>query len=59
VQLQLDVYGEIADAMFQARTHGLPPVDRWSAIGRALLDLRWPRSFEQKFRVVKWIVGRG
>jgi hypothetical protein len=21
--------------------------------------VRWPRSFEQKFRVVKWIVGRG
>src|SRR2546422_527559 len=37
-QLQLDVYGEIADAMFQARVHGLQPVDRWSAIGRALLE---------------------
>jgi hypothetical protein len=21
--------------------------------------VRWPRSFEQKFRVTKWIVGRG
>src|SRR5271166_5812519 len=21
--------------------------------------LKWPRSFEQNFRVVKWIVGRG
>jgi hypothetical protein len=21
--------------------------------------LRWPRSFEQNFRVTKWIVGRG
>jgi GH15 family glucan-1,4-alpha-glucosidase len=37
-QLQLDVYGEIADAMFQARIHGLPRIERWSAIGRALLD---------------------
>lgn len=37
-QLQLDVYGEVADAMFQARVHGLPPVARWSAIGRAFLD---------------------
>ena len=25
-QLQLDVFGEIADAMFQAHEHGLPPV---------------------------------
>jgi GH15 family glucan-1,4-alpha-glucosidase len=37
-QLQLDVYGEIADAMLQARLHGLPPVERWSAISRAFLD---------------------
>ncbi|AGK56927.1 putative glycoside hydrolase, family 15 [Hyphomicrobium denitrificans 1NES1] len=37
-QLQLDVYGEIADAMFQAHQHGLPPVDRWSAIRRGFLD---------------------
>jgi len=26
VQLQLDVYGEIADAIFQARLHGLPAI---------------------------------
>jgi hypothetical protein len=26
-----------------------------SEVGR----LRWPRLFEQKIRVVKWIVGRG
>jgi GH15 family glucan-1,4-alpha-glucosidase len=37
-QLQLDVYGEIADAMFQAYSHGLPAADRWAAIGRAFLD---------------------
>jgi GH15 family glucan-1,4-alpha-glucosidase len=37
-QLQLDIYGEIMDAMFQARRHGLRRVDRWSAIGLALLD---------------------
>jgi len=23
------------------------------------VDLRWPRLFEQKIRVAKWIVGRG
>jgi TolB-like protein len=28
-------------------------------IERALLKLRWPRLFEQKIRVAKWIVGRG
>ena len=22
-------------------------------------QMKWPRSFEQNFRVVKWIVGRG
>ncbi len=37
-QLQLDVYGEVADAMFQAHQRGLPFVDRWRAIGRAFLD---------------------
>jgi GH15 family glucan-1,4-alpha-glucosidase len=37
-QLQLDVYGEITDAMFQARLHGLPAAERWSAIGQAMLD---------------------
>jgi GH15 family glucan-1,4-alpha-glucosidase len=37
-QLQLDVYGEIADAIYQARAHGLPPADRWHAISLALLD---------------------
>jgi len=37
-QLQLDVYGEIADAMYQARSHGLPRAERWSAIARAFLD---------------------
>jgi GH15 family glucan-1,4-alpha-glucosidase len=38
VQLQLDVYGEIADAIFQARLHGLPAVAWATAIGRAFLD---------------------
>lgn len=38
VQLQLDVYGEIADAIFQARLHGLPAVEGATAIGRAFLD---------------------
>ena len=32
-QLQLDIYGEIADAMFQARRHGLAPVADLSGHG--------------------------
>jgi GH15 family glucan-1,4-alpha-glucosidase len=37
-QLQLDVYGEIADAMFQAALGGLPHTDRHDAILSALLE---------------------
>jgi GH15 family glucan-1,4-alpha-glucosidase len=37
-QTQLDVYGEIFDALLHADGHGLPPVPRGDAIGRALLD---------------------
>lgn len=70
MQLQLDVYGEIADAMFQARIHGLPPIDRWSAIARALLDhletiwhepdegiweVRGPRQHFTHSKVMAWV----
>jgi GH15 family glucan-1,4-alpha-glucosidase len=70
VQVQLDVYGEIADAMFQARAHGLPRIDRWSAIGRALLDhletiwrepdegiweVRGPRRHFTHSKVMAWV----
>jgi GH15 family glucan-1,4-alpha-glucosidase len=69
-QLQLDVYGEIADAMFQAHEHGLPPVDRWSAIGRAFLEhletvwrepdegiwvVRGPRQHFTHSKVMAWV----
>jgi GH15 family glucan-1,4-alpha-glucosidase len=69
-QLQLDVYGEIADAMFQARTHGLPPADRWTAIGREFLDhletvwrapdegiweVRGPRQHFTYSKVMAWV----
>ncbi len=37
-QLQLDVYGEVADAMFQARKGGLRPLQRSYAVRQALLD---------------------
>ena len=69
-QLQLNVYGEIADAMFQARARGMPPVDRWSAIGRALIDhletiwrepdegiweVRGPRQHFTHSKVMAWV----
>ncbi len=37
-QLQIDVYGEIADAMFQALKGGLQPLKRSYAVRQALLD---------------------
>lgn len=69
-QLQIDVYGEIADAMFQARLHGLPAMPRWSAIGRAFLDhletvwrepdegiweVRGPRQHFTHSKVMAWV----
>jgi GH15 family glucan-1,4-alpha-glucosidase len=69
-QLQLDVYGEIADAMYQARSHGLPPAERWSAIARAFLDhleiiwrepdegiweVRGPRQHFTHSKVMAWV----
>jgi GH15 family glucan-1,4-alpha-glucosidase len=70
-QLQLDVYGEIADAMFQARAHGLPPAERWSAIGLALVahletiwrepdegiwEVRGPPQHFTLSKVMAWVV---
>jgi GH15 family glucan-1,4-alpha-glucosidase len=69
-QLQLDVYGEIADAIFQARLHGLPAVEWASAIGRAFLDhleavwrerdegiweVRGPRQHFTHSKVMAWV----
>jgi GH15 family glucan-1,4-alpha-glucosidase len=69
-QLQLDIYGEIVDAMFQAHAHGLPAVERWSAIGRAFLDhletiwrkpdegiweVRGPRQHFTHSKVMAWV----
>jgi GH15 family glucan-1,4-alpha-glucosidase len=36
-QLQLDVFGEVADALYQARRGGLPMSERQNAVRRALL----------------------
>jgi GH15 family glucan-1,4-alpha-glucosidase len=37
-QTQLDIYGEILDALYHAQSHGLPPNRHGDAIGRVLLD---------------------
>jgi GH15 family glucan-1,4-alpha-glucosidase len=37
-QTQLDVYGEVIDALFQAREHGLPKSDEYWSLARLLLD---------------------
>jgi GH15 family glucan-1,4-alpha-glucosidase len=37
-QTQLDVYGEVVDALYLAYSHGMTEVPRGDAIGRALLD---------------------
>ena len=37
-QLQLDVYGEVLDALYQARVHGVPADDHVWSLSRALLS---------------------
>jgi GH15 family glucan-1,4-alpha-glucosidase len=37
-QLQLDIYGEVVDALYQARVHGAPPDEHAWAITRKLLE---------------------
>jgi GH15 family glucan-1,4-alpha-glucosidase len=69
-QLQLDVYGEIVDAMFQARLQGMPPSARSRAIGHVLLDylesnwnqpdegiweVRGPRQHFTHSKVMAWV----
>jgi GH15 family glucan-1,4-alpha-glucosidase len=69
-QLQLDVYGEIADAIFQARLHGLPSHPRGRAIVRAqcehletiwrepddgIWEMRGPRQHFTHSKVMAWV----
>ncbi|MBN8928913.1 MAG: glycoside hydrolase family 15 protein [Rhodospirillales bacterium] len=69
-QLQLDVIGEMADAMFQARMQGMPGNARSQAIGLALLDylerhwrepdegiweVRGPRQHFTHSKVMAWV----
>ena len=37
-QTQLDVYGEVVDALYQAREHGLPRSDEYWSLAKLLLD---------------------
>ena len=46
-QFQLDVYGEVMDALYQARRHGIPTRGRGWALQRALLEFleaHWTRA---------------
>jgi GH15 family glucan-1,4-alpha-glucosidase len=69
-QFQLDVYGEVVDAMFQARLHGMPASTRSRAIGGALMDylesnwdqpdegiweVRGPRQHFTHSKVMAWV----
>jgi GH15 family glucan-1,4-alpha-glucosidase len=69
-QLQLDIFGEIADALYQARTHGLASMARTAAILRAFLErlekiwrepdegmweVRGPRQHFTYSKVMAWV----
>ncbi len=69
-QLQLDVFGEVADAMFQARQQGMPSSSRSRAIGCALMEhlernwdqadegiweVRGPREHFTHSKVMAWV----
>ena len=69
-QTQLDVYGEILDALYHAYSHGLPPNQHGDAIGRVLLghlakiwdqpdegiwEVRGPRQHFTHSKVMVWV----
>ena len=69
-QLQLDVFGEVADAMFQARLQGMPSNARSRAIGATMLEylernwdqpdegiweVRGPRQHFTHSKVMAWV----
>jgi GH15 family glucan-1,4-alpha-glucosidase len=69
-QFQLDVYGEIADAMYRARLAGLKPAPTGWALGRALVgfverawdepdegiwEIRGPRRHFTHSKVMAWV----
>ncbi|GAC1332469.1 MAG: glycoside hydrolase family 15 protein [Mycobacteriales bacterium] len=69
-QFQLDVYGEVMDALHQSRSHGLEPDDRSWAVQRSLMDflesswmdaddgiweMRGPRRNYTHSKVIAWV----
>jgi GH15 family glucan-1,4-alpha-glucosidase len=69
-QLQLDIYGEMADAMFQAWLHGMRPHRRGMGVARALCnhleavwrdpdegiwEIRGPRQHFTYSKVMAWV----
>ena len=69
-QFQLDVYGEVTDALHQARAHGLDPDDNVWSLSRTLLDflegiwdqpdegiweVRGPRRHFTHSKVLAWV----
>jgi GH15 family glucan-1,4-alpha-glucosidase len=69
-QTQLDVYGEVLDALYHAHSHGLPANKHGDAVGRVLLDhlaktwdqpdegiweVRGPRQHFTHSKVMVWV----
>ncbi len=69
-QLQLDIYGEMADALFQARLHGMPTVVHrrgmrevtlahletiWREPDEGLWEVRGPRQHFTHSKVMCWV----
>jgi len=69
-QIQLDVYGEILDALYHAHSHGLPPNKHGDAVGTVLLkhlaktwdqpdegiwEVRGPRQHFTHSKVMAWV----
>jgi GH15 family glucan-1,4-alpha-glucosidase len=69
-QIQLDVYGEILDALYLAHSHGLPPHKHGDAVGTVLLkhlakiwdqpdegiwEVRGPRQHFTHSKVMAWV----
>ena len=69
-QLQLDIFGEIADALFQARLHGMPTVVHrkgmrevtlahleriWREPDEGLWEVRGPRQHFTHSKVMVWV----
>jgi GH15 family glucan-1,4-alpha-glucosidase len=69
-QIQLDVYGEILDALYHAQSHGLPPHRHGNAVGTVMLkhlariwdqpdegiwEVRGPRQHFTHSKVMAWV----